>query len=158
MVWTGLSCPAGPIQPHPIGISGDPVGSLSFPELLLSIPTSLCWELSGISRSYFPVTSIAQCPTTLLQFSLSQGEIVPPRQPPPHLILKSTTILWKPPQTSPSQTESSLQPWQSNSAAYSLKQYQAHSRCSPSAKECCFLATSAHFFSDYTPPPTLVYI
>lgn len=31
MVWTVLSCPIGPTQPHPIGISGDPAWQLVFP-------------------------------------------------------------------------------------------------------------------------------
>lgn len=39
-----------------LGFQGIQLGSLSFPELLLSIPTSLCWELSGQSRNCFPVT------------------------------------------------------------------------------------------------------
>lgn len=108
-------------------------------------------------QELFPSYQYNPVPNNIIAIQfVSRGNSTP--KTPPHLILKSTTILWKPPQTSPSPTESSLQPWQSNSAAYSLKQYQAHSRCSPSANECCFLATSAHFFSDYTPPPTPVYI
>lgn len=58
-----LSPPGAPPAAHN-WIQGLQLWSLSFPELLLFIPTSLCLEVSEnrTGRNSFPVTSISQCP------------------------------------------------------------------------------------------------
>lgn len=61
-----------------LGFQGVQLGSLSSPELLLSIPTSLCWELSGRSRNCFPVTKYISVSNNIIAIPFaSKGNSTP---------------------------------------------------------------------------------
>lgn len=134
-------------------IQGLQLCSLSFPELLLFIPTSLCLEVSEdrTGRNCFPVTSISQCPVNhsdsvylwrVSTFKTSHQILSEVNN---HPLKPNPDVPFPASQASLSYLRPT--PAVAEIVSRKQKQYPAHSRCTASANEHCLPATAVPVFS-----------